>query len=297
MDFKKIKTDFEKRYQKKCESVFFTGLPVTFFESNTGRISGCVSLGEALAVSKRDDGRITVQFSGSDKMLCFNVNEIEKSRDHRLVRTLSKLKKCGVKLGGGDIFIFKNSSITDLETPLVIGGISSFSEDAPSKEKLLPHFENYPQNLSALLGKSKSITVQDGQRTYWLPGFSGCKIVISRIGEDASIKKPKDTACMADAIVMLKRADFGGFCQLLERETERLIKGNKKGGQALLFKVAKNAGDALGSGLTEGGIFSVVEDRKVDTFIHNVLLLCRKYYGENPEFFVTDFVDSGVFIK
>ena len=62
MDFEKIKTDFEKRYARACEKIFFTGMGVELFSDNANTLSGSLSVGEAMLTSKRDDGRITVQF-------------------------------------------------------------------------------------------------------------------------------------------------------------------------------------------------------------------------------------------
>lgn len=296
MDIEKIKTDFEKRYGKSCKRIFVAGLPITFFSKNASRISGCLSVGEALAVSPREDGRITVQFSGTDKEESFNIKEIEWHREKRIARLLMAAQKLGVTPSGGDIFVFRNSRITNLFEPLVLGALSAFCENALPKEKMLSHFENYGYNLACLSGKSKALTVTDGQRLYNLPFSEDYKIVISYIGEGLH-KKTVESKNIGEATVAIKRGDIKSFCQLLNKETEAILSGTKGNRLTDLFHIIKKSGDACGSGILQGGIFSVVENDRIDTFIHNSLSEYRKYCGGGPDFYVTDLEDSGYFEK
>lgn len=298
MDFEKIKTDFEKRYDRKCESMYFAGENITFFEKNANRISGCLSIGEVLAVSSRGDGRINVQYSGSDSMLAFNVSEIQNYQDFGFARILIKAEKQGVRLGGGDVFIYKNSRITELMQPLILGSLSAFCHNVPPKEKLLPHFPNYTRNIAVLTGRKGSITVTDGQRTFWQPFFDGrYKIVIAHLGEKMTYKSVRESRYIDEATDSIKRGNCDKFCSLLDKETAELLSKNKADKLAGIYNAAKKTGDAKGSGIVDsGGVFFVVENEKIDIFIHNTLAEYRKYWGGSPDFYVTDFVDSGVFV-
>lgn len=299
MDFEKIKTDFEKRYDRTCEKIYFAGLRIELFSEGAKTLSGCLSTGEAMATAKRDDGRMTVQFSGTDNMTTFNVTEIKRHRDQRFARLLEKVQNCGVTPCGADIFIFKNTRITDLLEPLTLGGLSAFCENVPRKEALLSRFKNYTENMETLSGRRKCITLFDGQNIKYLPFFGGkCKVVITCAGGDFSTPKKPEKSSLEDAITALKKGDMEKFGYLLDKDTENLLKNNKMEKQEGIFLAAKTTKDAMGSGvMATGGVFSVVENNKVDRFIQGVSAGYQKHFGGTPDFYVTDFVDSGFFVS
>lgn len=297
MDFEKIKTDFKKRYDRECEKIYFAGMGTELFSEGANTLSGCLSLGEAMVTAKRDDGRITVQFSGSDSMASFNIEDIDRHQGKRVARLLKNAQNCGVNLSGADIFIFKNSRITDLLEPLMLGGLSAFCEKVPRKEILLPRFENYKENMITLSGKSKCATIFDGQRTCHIPFFGGkCKVAVTYTGGDFPAIKKTFKSSYQDALLALKKGDMEKFGALLDKDTEKLLKQNKSDRQEAIFFASKNTKDALGNGILPcGGVFSLVENDKVDSFIHNLSACYLKYFGGVPDFYVTDFVDSGCF--
>lgn len=299
MDFEKIKTDFEKRYDRKCEKIYFAGMGIELFSENANTISGCVSLGEAMGIAKRDDGRITVQFSGSDSMTSFNVSDIDAHLGMRVPRLLKNAQSCGVKLGGADIFIFKNSRITDLLEPLLIGGLSAFCEKVPRKDALLSRFENFEKNLMTLSGKEKSVTLFDGQRVTHIPFFGGkCKVVITYVGGDFVPFKRTTGSSYNDAVLALKKGDMEKFGMLLDKDTKKLLEENKCEQVEGIILAAKATKDALANGIMPcGGVFSLVENHKIDRFIRGVSSYRQKYFGGAPEFYVTDLVDSGFFVN
>lgn len=299
MDFEKIKTDFEKRYGKKCEQIYFAGMGIELFSENANILSACTSLGEAMATAKRDDGRITVQFSGSDSMTSFNINDIDAHLGKRVARLLKNAQNCGVKVGGADIFIYKNSRITDLLEPLLLGGLSAFCEKVPRKDGLLPRFENYEKNMVTLSGKSKSVTVFDGQRVSYIPFFGGkCKVVITYTGGGFLAVKKSSKFFFTDAVTALKKGDAEKFGVLLDRDTQNLLRENKWERQEGIFSAVKTTKDALGSGILPcGGVFSVVFDDRVDRFVHDTSAVYQKHFGGVPDFYVTDFVESGFFVN
>lgn len=297
MDFEKIKTDFKKRYDRDCEKIYFAGMGTELFSEGANTLSGCLSLGEAMVTAKRDDGRITVQFSGSDSMASFNIEDIDRHQGKRVARLLKNAQNCGVNLSGADIFIFKNSRITDLLEPLMLGGLPAFCEKVPRKEILLPRFENYKENMITLSGKSKCATIFDGQRVTHIPFFGGkCKVVITYTGGDFLTIKKSFKSSFADGVLALKKGDMEKFGALLDKDTEILLKRNKWDRQEAIFSASQNTKDALGNGIMPcGGVFSLVENDKVDRFIHGLSACYLKYFGGVPDFYVTDFADSGCF--
>ena len=297
MDFEKVKTDFEKRYDKKCEKIYFAGMGIELFSENANTLSGCLSIGEAMAVAKRDDGRITIQFSGTDSVASFNVTEIKRHRGERFARLLEKVQNCGIVLGGADIFIFKNTRITDLMKPLTLGGLSAFCENVPKKENLLLRFENFTENMEILSGRRRCVTLFDGQKVKYLPFFGEkCKVVITYAGGESLTQKRPATSSLEEPISALKKGDMEKFGYLLDKNTETFLSNNKCELQEGIFLAAKTTKDALGSGaISNGSVFSVVENNKVDRFIQGVSAEYQKHFGGTPDFYVTDFVDSGFF--
>lgn len=299
MDFEKIKTDFEKRYDRPCEKIYFAGMGIELFSEKADSVSGCLSLGEAMATARRDDGRITVQFSGSDAETSFNADEIDEHLGERVARILKKATETGVEIGGADIFIFKNTRITDLLEPLILGGITAFCQKVPKMETFLPRFENYQENIITLSGRKGCVTVLDGQRKNYIPFLGGkCKIVI--IYTDKAVPYAKKTAgeSFADGVLAIKKGDMERFGALLDKNTERFLTGNKCDSVKALVTAVKTVKDATGCGiLPAGGVFSVVENHKVDRFIHGVSAVYQKSFGGVPDFYVTDFVDSGYFVN
>jgi len=298
MDFEKIKTDFEKRYDKRCEKIYFTGMGIELFSENARILSGCMSIGEAMATAKREDGRITVQFSGSDSMTSFNVSEIDAHQGTRIGKLLKKALNCDIKVGGADIFIYKNSRITDLLEPLILGGLSAFCEKVPRKESLMPRFDNFEENMMALSGKKGSVTLFDGQRISHVPFFGEkCKIVIIYTGGGFLNFKKIGKSSFSDSLPALKKGEMEHFGELLSKDTKALLKKNKWVRQEGIISAIESAKDALGSGILPcGGVFSMVCNDKVDRFIHHVSAYHQKHFGGVPDFYVTDFVDSGIFV-
>ena len=91
----------------------------------------------------------------------------------------------------------------------------------------------------------------------------------------------------------LGKRDYLAFGQILNSETEKLIKKNSGKSTKNLFKTATELGESIGNGvLDEGGIFSVVENKNVDSFVRNISLEYRKYFGKDPDFYVTDYSSS-----
>ena len=105
MDYEKIRTDFEKRYEKPCENIYFAGKRVEFFSKNEMSVSACLTIGEAMALSKRRDGKITIQFSGKDDMVSFSASELVNNQKNALASLLIKAREFGIKSDGADIFI------------------------------------------------------------------------------------------------------------------------------------------------------------------------------------------------
>ena len=299
MDFEKIRTDFEKRYGKKCEKIFFAGKKIELFEKNGLSVSACLTVGEAMATSARGDGKITLQFSGTDDMVSFNVAELYENRKNKLAEILIKAKNFGITPMGADIFVFKNTLITDLFNTLVLGGMSAFCSNVPQKEKLLPHFEDFAESMKILSGKCRRFTVFDGQKVSYASFFGGkYKVVLVCDKEAQPLEKPLQKSSADEGLLAIKKGDAEIFGTLLDKDSQRYLKGCKKSKTHNIYSSVFSSGDAIGSGIMEdGNVFSFVENDKIDCFVRNTSSGYKKYFGGNLEFYVTDFADSGFFTK
>lgn len=299
MDYEKIRTDFEKRYGKKCESIYFVGKKLEFFSKNELSVSACLTVGEAMALAKRQDGKITIQTSGTDDMVSFSASMLEENRKNALASILIKAGEFGIKTEGADIFIFKNTGITNLFKPLVTGGLSAFCHNVPQKERLIPLFPDYNENTKTLWGRKGCFLIFDGQKTKYRAFFGGkCKVVLICCDDGKSLKTQPEMPSVNEGIDALKKGDAEAFGRILNRDALRFLKSQKECRAHRIYSAVTSAGDALGSGLMDdGNVFSLVENSKIDIFIHNTESIFRKQFGGDLSFYVTDFADSGVFIK
>lgn len=298
MDYNKIFTDFEKRYGEKCQSAYFVGKPITFF-ARSGITIGCaVSVGGVLALSKRSDNRLIAEFSDNGDFLSCNILDFPYNKDKKIINTLLQTEKYGVKIGGARLLIYHNTSLTHPFEPLLFTSLSGFCGKVPPASELIKHFDNYEQNMLCISSKADCVTVFDGQRIRHIPfPDSELKIVLCQIEEKVTIKKfPSDNSAQ-DSIELLQRGNFEKFGNSLNKETKWILDHNKNKKTQQLFDTAVWLSDAYGSGILEdGGIFSIVKNSRVNTFMHNLGSEYEKHFASRPNFYVTNTQDSGISI-
>jgi hypothetical protein len=299
MDFEKIRTDFKKRYGNSCENIYFAGKKIEMFARDGLSVSACLTVGEAMATAKRGDGKITMQFSGTDDMVSFNVAELYENRKNEMAKLLIKAKSLGMTPLGADIFFFNNTRLTHLFEPLVIGGLSAFVKNVPPKGRLLPLFEDFAENVKILSGRKGCFTLFDGQKVSYASFFGGkYKVVLSC---DESVSPPEisfESTYAQEGILAIKKGDAKTFGTLLDKDAQIFLEACKESKTHGIYSSALGSKDALGSGIMEdGNVFSFVENEKIDSFIRNTSSGYEKYFGGNLEFYVTDFADSGFFLK
>ena len=87
--------------------------------------------------------------------------------------------------------------------------------------------------------------------------------------------------------------DMERFGHILDKSNRILLDKYPGSKSRRLFDIATSLGDSLGNGaFLEGGIFSVVENNRVDTFIHNLGSAYEKRVGGRPAFYITQTEDS-----
>ncbi len=296
MDYNKIFTDFEKRYGKKCEEAYFVGKPIVFF-SRPGMTVGCsTSIGGCIALLRRDDDRVEVQFSDSTEFLSCNRLDFEYNKEKEIIKLLLDVEKYGVEVGGAKIFMFYNTALSQPVQPMFFSALGGFCKKVPPPQEIAKHFDELEKNMICLSSKKDHITIFDGQRIRYLPfPDSQVKIVISHIGEKEVIRKfPQDTLAK-DGLDALARNDWEKLGNALNREAAHIAEKNNLKKVSRLLDVVKRLDDAYGSGVLEdGGIFSVVKNSRVDAFMYDFGAEYKRYFGGCPDFYVTRAEDSGV---
>lgn len=299
MDFEKIRNDFKKRYGRDCAGVYFVGKSLTFF-SGPGITVGCaVSAGGATAVARRGDGRFIAEFSDNSDYLSFSLDAPPKNGGE-LVRLLSEVKSLGVKPVGAEMLVYYNTDLPRNFLPLFLTSLGGFCDNVPPASELIKHFPGYAENILSVISLSDRVTVSDGgRRAYYPLEGSRFKIILCRVCDGIVIKRrPTCSDDAFDAADRLRRGDTAGFCELLSRETERILRLNKCKKAERLFRTAMRLGDAYGFGILEdGGIFAVTENRLADTFMQRLGAEYEQYFGARPEFYVTQTESSGIEIR
>lgn len=298
MNYKKTFADFEKRYGEKCSAAFFAGKPLIFFSRPALTIGCCVSTGSALLVLPRSDGRLIAQASGSDFFLSCNTNEFKNNRDKRIVDLLLRAEKYGVSVGGAMLLFSQSTELLVPNEPLLFCAMRSFCRGAEDARELTLHFEKFQENTISVTSKKDRITVFDGKNVQYAPlPDSQVKIVLCHTGSEEPVKHRPEVVSAQSALSALSAGDIEKFGELLNRETEAVLTKNKLKQTTALFRTALKMGDAYGSGILEdGGIFSIVKNSRVDTFMHNLGSEYEKHFGSCPDFYVTRTEDSGISI-
>lgn len=295
MQLEKIKTEFEKRYTSSCEYISFCGKPITFLRGEGSIIGCCVSVGCKLAVERREDDRIVVQFSHSDKLITVNSKRMEGGSGEAVERVLASIKKTGVEVGGARLLFCFNSRLEVPYLRLLLLSLDSFCEKVPPHREILRHFGDFEEGMLCAQAKENYITVIDGKNPEYFPiNKERYRIVLSHIKD-----RPCDDRCIEPCLVSrgedaLRQSDIDELGRLITLEAKALAKKNKMKKTSDLLEAATEQGKSAGSGiLNEGGIFSLVESKNVDFFIRNLSAEYRSYYGSAPDFYITDTSSSG----
>ncbi len=295
MNFQKISGDYNKRYGKECTGMFFTGKPVVFFSSGAITVGSCLSVGGCAAVSGRDDERIVIQFSDSDRYLSCNIIDLKHNDDEDIFRMLKKARDCGAKLSGADVLLYYNTKLSHPYIPLMLGAMEElFSE---GMHEIIKHFDEYGKNKLCLSARRGTVSVIEGEGVnyYNLPDDE-LKLVLANVKENVCRADECSEGFIRDALEVLSKGDYEGFGEYLNRNTRRILdKSGSLKKTKHLFETAVSLKDAYGSGMLEdGGIFSIVKNNRVDTFIHNLEREYEKYFGSGPDFYVTRTENSGI---
>ncbi len=293
MDLENSREDFFKRYQRDANVAVYSGMPLIFSESDNGIAGTSISAFGALVLAPRNDGRITIGFSDSTDFFTANVNELSANNNNEIFDALLKFQEIGIKLGGADILFYYNTPLNTPSVTLLAAACPFFCENVPKGTEIIRHFPDYSKNLTGLLSRKDCAVIAEAKGTRYahLPA-SEIKIVISTASKNTKIKRVADNNTeIYDALL---KGDLAKFGESLNRKTARLLEKSKPSMAGELFYAAKNQKYALGSGIMENvGIFSIVENKFVDSFMQSLSAYCGMYLGKRPDFYVTDALGAG----
>lgn len=294
MDFEKIAVDFEKRFSKKCEGILFCGMPLTLLKSENMTLSAALSVGGCVAVARRRDGRFTAEFDDNKRYISVNVLEAELHKAEPMIEFLTRLKALGAKLGGADVLFEYNTGIYNEFEPLLLSGMYLFCRDMPKPEKARECLSRRERDFVAFCGNENTILLTGEKNVYIKFRDSAVKIVLCHAGGKNKIPAFSDETVL-NAAKILALGDYVRFGELITREYKAC---DMKNPAKNLFEIALEQKDALGLGLSEsGGIFAIVENKKVNSFIQNLKKEYETYCGTSPDFYVTRTENSGICIK
>ena len=292
MDFKKIAADFEKRFNKKCEKLFFCGMPLTILKGENLCLSAALSVGGGAAVARRRDGRFTAEFDGNKKYISKNVTDAEPHGSEPMIKFLTRVRECGAKLGGADILFEYNTEIYSEYEPLLLSAMYRFCKDMPDIKNAVMCLSYPKRDIAAFYGLENTLLLAGEKNVYIKFSDSVAKIVICHI--DVKTELPFFTdETLINAAKILSLGDYRRFGELI---TTEYGKSNLNNAAKTLFEAAREQKDALGIGIAEsGGIFAIVENKKVNAFIQNLKKEYETYYGSAPDFYITRTENSGIY--
>ena len=295
MDIIKISDNFEKRFCRKCEKLFFAGMPLTVLEGANQVLSAALSVGGCAAIAGRRDGRINIQFDDNKKYISSNVLDIDYHKEEPVLDFFLRIKERGARLCGADIMLLYNTGIYAEYEALLLSSMYCFCKNMPAPHEIKSCLENPARDFVSTVGTRDTLLLHGERQGYIKFCDSSSKIVICRINGKNRVEKCADKEVLY-AANLLAGGDYGAFGEAVTRE---YLENIKSGGIArktrYLFETAVRLKDAFGYGISEdGGIFAFVENKKVNAFIQNLKKEYETYYGASPDFYVTRTENSGI---
>lgn len=295
MNSEKIEKSFSMRFGRACEQICFCGKGITFLEGSDACLCASVSAGGYLAVARRTDGRFTAEFDDSQKYISSNVSELVYHNGEPLLEFLEQVQKCGVTLGGADVlFRFDTEIYKDFE-PLLLSGTYTFCKKTVPPLELKACLTKESAFVEMIGKKGTLLFSQDGRYEYIKISDKAVKVVLCYIEEENQTGRACDI-CVKNAAKYLAIGDYVNFGEIITNEYKESIKAGKVGRKTKeLFSLALKLKDGLGYGiLKDGGIFAVVENKKVNAFVQNIRTEYENYCGAPPDFYITRTENSGI---
>lgn len=294
MNFEKTARSFNMHFGKNCEAMCFCGMSIPLLSGMTTSLSASLSAGGCIASARRTDGRFTAEFDDNQKYITSNVSEIMYHKAEPMPEFLKRAEMCGVTLGGADVLFEYNTGIYNEYKPLLLSSLYLFCPKTVPPEQLKICLSNPITDFAGIIGRRETVLFERNGKCFYVK-FSDqiAKIVLCCMNEKNPIGPSEDTA-VETAVSSLLAGDYVRFGKIITAETGRKIDKAGKGTKRL-FDLAVKLKDGLGYGILEnGGIFAIVENKKVNGFVQNIKTEYENYYGKSPEFYITRTENSGI---
>lgn len=296
MNFEKTAKSFNMHFGKDCEKICFSGMSIPFLSGADTSLCGAVSIGGCLALSKRCDGRFTAEFDDNQKYISTNISEFKHHMEEPMLEFMESIKKSGVTLCGADVLFEYNTGIYNEYEPLLLSSLYLFCTKMPQPIKLKSCLTNPLREFASVVGRRETLLFSEGEKhTHIKFSDSIVKIVLCCLEEENKMEET-DGINIENAASGLAAGDYIRFGKIITAEHSRLVEKGGIGSRTKnLFGLAVNLKDALGVGILQsGGIFAIVENKKVNAFIQNLKKEYENYYGASPDFYVTRTENSGI---
>ena len=296
MNFEKIRKSYNMRFGKAPYGVCFCGMALPLLKGADAGLYAPLSVGGYLALSTREDGRFTAEFDGNQKNISVNVMDTEYHKEEPMTAFLEKLKKRGVTLGGADILFGYNTKIYGGFEPLLLTATYFFCPKVLPPETLKNCLTNPSEHYASFIGVRDTLLFTQGGRDIYVK-FSDkiAKIVLCCIKERNRLSDAAGNE-IKNAVLHLSAGDYERFGKKITEESRKILLSGGVGRHTrALFELAVRLNDGLGYGiLSDGGIFAVVENKKVNAFIQNIQTEYEAYFGAPPDFYITRAENSGI---
>ncbi|MBQ7751345.1 MAG: hypothetical protein IJR79_00025 [Clostridia bacterium] len=295
MNFEKTAKSFKMHFGRNCERICFSGMSVPILINDSGSFCAAVSVGGAMAVAGRRDGRFTTEFDDNQKYISSNILDLKYHTEEPMLALLWKVQKSGIDLCGADVLFEYNTEIYGGYEPLLLSSLYSFCSKMPVPIKMKCCLSNPLKDFVSMVGKRETLLFTEGEKhTYVQFKSSIAKIVLCCFDEENEIGKMGN---IRDAASILASGDYARFGEMITSEYTNLLGRNcVRKRTKNLFDLAVRLKDALGLGILEsGGIFAVVENKKVSAFVQNLKKEYENYYGTAPDFYITSTENSGIY--
>ena len=294
MDIKKFSEDFEKRFSAKCEKICFAGMTLPVLKGEGYSLCGALSVGGYAAIAHRADGRITIEFEDNKKYIRANVIDLFKHKKEPMIEFLTRVEAFGSSAGGADILLEYNTDICDDYEALLLTSMYFFCNNMPPADIAAECLSEPRRDFVSFSGMKNAFLFCGEKKVYIKFCDSTAKIVICRAKGRNCINTCNDKT-VEFAARMLANGDYLKFGEIITAEYAKTAGDGINRETSRLFELAVKLKDAFGCGILEsGGIFALVENRKIDAFIQNLKREYETYYGAAPDFYVTRTENSGV---
>ncbi|MBR4720804.1 MAG: hypothetical protein IK057_03465 [Clostridia bacterium] len=293
MNFEKTAKSFKMHFGKNCERICFSGMSIPLLVGLDESLCASVSVGGCVAISVRGDGRFTAEFDDNQKYITSNILELKNHMEEPVLNFLQKIQNAGVTLCGADVLFEYNTGIYGEYEPLLLSSFYLLCKKMPMPIEMKCCLSKPLKDFVSIVGMRETLLFTEGDRHRYIKFKDSIAKIVLCCFDEKNIME--ETGNIKNAVCSLSAGDYVRFGEIITFEYEKMKNGVGKRTRNL-FELAVHLKDALGVGILEqGGIFAIVENKKVNAFVRNLKKEYENYYGESPDFYITRTENSGIY--